>query len=132
MTPWRALCGDREHRRPRRELSRSRSSLTTSGASPRRARLGGVPFKLSFDSAVGQRERHVIGFSFDRISGQVRITIDGNPVIQKYLLLSTSSISEFNFEVGLAERHRVVIQIERKWLFAPLRPLVCRLFIDGK
>ncbi|MDL4816895.1 hypothetical protein [Actinomadura opuntiae] len=84
---------------------------------------------LWFD--VGQAETHRVAFSFDKWTGHLVITVDGVPVTQELHLFSLSLAEHWTFEVGVEERHSVVIEKRRKLLLAGVRPQAVRVWVDG-
>jgi hypothetical protein len=84
---------------------------------------------LWFD--VGQAEIHRVAFSFDKWSGQLVITVDGIPVTQQLRLFSLSLTKRWALDVGVQERHSVVIEKKRKLLLAGFRPQTVRVLVDG-
>jgi hypothetical protein len=87
--------------------------------------------RLEFTFPVGESERHIVHFSFDQSWGFLTISVDGNPVIRDWRLISFSLTKQYRLTVGEKERHDVVIVKERKLVGAPLRSQTCRVFIDG-
>jgi hypothetical protein len=81
---------------------------------------------------VGQAERHRVDFSFDRMWGKIKITVDGSLVDTDRLLLSFRLTRRFQFNVGQSEQHAVVIEKTRKPLFGGLLPSDYRVWIDGQ
>lgn len=88
--------------------------------------------RLEFEFRVGEAEVHVVRFSFSQVSGMVKIWVDDKVVKRDIRLLSFTRFKNYRLTVGDAERHEVVIQKERPWLFAGLRQQVCHVFIDGR
>lgn len=89
------------------------------------------PF-MQFAFEVGQQERHQVSFSFDKVWGRLAITVDGQSVVKDLRVLSLSLIKRYEFTVGIDERREVVIEKERKLLFAGFRPQTCRAYVDGR
>ena len=87
--------------------------------------------KLEFSFSVGQTEAHLVHFSFDQAWGFLTISVDGQPVIKDWRLISFSLTKRYCFTVGEKETHDVVIVKERKLIGAPIRAKICRVFIDG-
>jgi hypothetical protein len=87
--------------------------------------------KLEFKFAVGQREPHIVHFSFDQAWGFLTISVDDKPVIKDWRLISFSLSKRYRFTVGETEKHDVVIIKERKLVAAAVRSQICRVFIDG-
>ena len=86
--------------------------------------------KFSFD--VGVHERHQVAFSFDKFWGGLSITVDGEPVRRELRVMSVDLVKRYQFTVGVDERHNVLIEKERKLLFAGFRPQQCRAYVDGQ
>lgn len=86
--------------------------------------------KFSFD--VGQQERHRVDFSFNQFFGNLSIHVDGVAVRLDFRFLSLNLVKRYEFPVGQQERHHVVIEHERKLLFAGFRPQKYRVFVDGQ
>jgi len=84
-----------------------------------------------FSFEVGKSERHLVHFSFDRLLGGLKVTVDGVPTIRDLRTVSLSLVKEYQFRVGANEVHEVSIRKERKLIFAGFRPHICRVFVDG-
>jgi len=80
---------------------------------------------------VGRQERHQVGFSFDRLSGNTKISVDGALVDTERAIFSVKLTKRYEFGVGQAEKHAVVIEKKRKLLFAGFRPSTYSVFVDG-
>ncbi|KAB2373232.1 hypothetical protein F9B16_28965 [Actinomadura montaniterrae] len=80
---------------------------------------------------VATAEIHRVAFSFDKWSGQLVITVDGIPVTQELHLFSLSLTKRWAFDLGVQERHSVVIEKKRKLLLAGLRPQTVRVLVDA-
>ncbi|RFU39531.1 hypothetical protein DZF91_21810 [Actinomadura logoneensis] len=81
---------------------------------------------------VGAEEVHRVGFSFDKRSGSLVITVDGVPVRHQVVMLSLRLTRRYVFPVGVRERHLVRIEKKRKLLLAALRPQEIRVFVDDR
>lgn len=80
---------------------------------------------------LGEQERHQVTFSFDKIFGRLTISVDGKPVKRDVRVISLRLVKRYEFPVGTRERHIVVIEKERKLLFAGFRSQICRAYVDG-
>ncbi|OLT32649.1 hypothetical protein BJF79_35760 [Actinomadura sp. CNU-125] len=80
---------------------------------------------------VGQYERHRVEFFFDRMWARVKISVDGEVVLTKRMLLAWRKTERFQFTVGHEERHEVVIDKTRKTFAPGFRPSTYRVFADG-
>ncbi|GAB3938896.1 hypothetical protein [Micromonospora vulcania] len=86
--------------------------------------------RFTFD--VGVRERHEVTFSFDKFWGGLSILVNGQPVRQELRVLSVELVKRYEFVVGQEERHAVLVEKERKLLFAGFRPQQVRAYVDGQ
>jgi len=86
---------------------------------------------MQFSFMVGINEKHQVDFSFDQMIGNLQILVDGQPKVRDLRMFSLSLSKRYEFEVGQAERHQVVIEKKRKLFLAGLRPQRYRIFIDG-
>lgn len=84
-----------------------------------------------FSFRVGDAEQHMVTFSFNKFWGPLQITVDRVPVVKDLRMFSFNLVKQYEFQVGVAEPHKVVIQKQRKLLFAGFQPQLCRVFIDG-
>jgi len=87
---------------------------------------------MQFSFMVGITEPHRVDFSFDQFWGRLEIKVDGLPVVDEVRTLSASLTKRYDFVVGVAEKHHVAIEKERKLLLAGLQPQQYRIFIDGQ
>jgi hypothetical protein len=86
---------------------------------------------MQFSFNVGVNEKHRVDFSFDQFMGNVEIKVDGQPTVKELRLFSLSLVKRYEFTVGVAEQHAVVIEKKRKLFLAGLRPQHYRIFVDG-
>lgn len=72
-----------------------------------------------------------VHFYFNQLLGPLKISVDGKPIIQKFLMFSRSTSRRYQFRVGKEEQHEVMI--EKVWprFNAGFRKQTCRVFIDG-
>ncbi|MFI6265285.1 hypothetical protein [Micromonospora sp. NPDC051006] len=87
---------------------------------------------MKFSFEVGVEERHQVTFSFDKVWGGLSITVDGQPVHRELRVLSVELVKRYQFTVGVQERHDVLIEKERKLMFAGFRPQQYRAYVDGQ
>ena len=87
---------------------------------------------LDFEFGVGEQERHRVHFLFDQVVGNLSIEVDGVAVIKELRVVSLKLSKPYRFTVGIEERHDVVIELNRKLLFAGFRPQTCRIWVDGQ
>ena len=86
---------------------------------------------MEFEFQVGSQERHHVRYSFDKTWGRWSISVDGKQIKGGRHLFSVTPTRRYRFTVGEAERHDVVIEKTRKMVAAGVRPMVCRVFVDG-
>lgn len=87
---------------------------------------------MQFSFRVGVREQHQVDFSFDQFIGNLEIKVDGQPVVKDFRMFSLSLTKRYEFTVGHAEQHHVVIEKKRKLFLAGLRPMQYHIIIDGR
>ena len=61
----------------------------------------------------------------------MRITVDGDPAVQRFEVLGIPLTKEYCFRTGTAERHDVTIVKTRPLFVAWLRPQLVQAFVDG-
>jgi hypothetical protein len=82
----------------------------------------------NFSVEIGEKEKHVVSFDVDRLTGATAIKVDGNPV-QKGRIWTMGS-KEYNIEVGAEEKHSVRFVVKIPW--RQWRQWPCDAFVDGK
>jgi hypothetical protein len=87
---------------------------------------------MQFRFDVGEQERHRVGFSFDQVWGPLRITVDGVPVVRRFLVFHLGRTRRYQFAVGDRERHTALIEMRRHLVFGAFRPWTYRIFVDGE
>jgi hypothetical protein len=87
---------------------------------------------MQFSFRVGVREQHQVDFSFEQFIGNLEIKVDGQTVVKDFRMFSLSLTKQYEFTVGQAEQHQVVIEKKRKLFLAGIRPMQYRIFIDGQ
>ena len=87
---------------------------------------------MQFSFRVGVREQHQVDFSFDQFGGKLEIRVDGEPLVNKFRLLSLKLIKRYEFTVGQDEPHQIAIEKKRKLFLAGFRPQQYRIFVDGQ
>jgi hypothetical protein len=92
----------------------------------------GLDIDFGFD--VGEEEKHRVEFHWGQLFGRVRITVDDEEVVQKNraVNLGSTKVRKFEFPVGTAEQHHVLIEKETPRLLAGARKQKCRAFVDGE
>ena len=87
---------------------------------------------MQFSFLVGVDEKHRVDFSFDQFMGNLSILVDGETAVKDFRMFSLNLTKRYEFTVGVAERHNVIIEKKRKLFLAGLRPQQYRIFIDGQ
>ncbi|HEY5838850.1 MAG TPA: hypothetical protein VIT19_07430 [Pyrinomonadaceae bacterium] len=87
---------------------------------------------MQFSFMVGITEPHRVDFSFDQFGGRLEIKVDGISIVDEVRTISVSLTKRYDFVVGLAEKHHVTIEKQRKLLLAGIQPQQYRIFIDGQ
>ena len=80
---------------------------------------------------MGDSEKHRVEFSFNQILGSLRISVDGEFIVREFSMFSLSTVRRFEFKVGVAEPHDVVIEKSRKRVLGGLLPQKCTVIVDG-
>ena len=87
---------------------------------------------LSFHFMVGSAEPHLVSYSFNQVSGALRIAVDDEPIVKKWQLFSFKTVDDHAFSVGKIERHDVLIRKSRERWFGGFLPQSVEAFIDGQ
>jgi hypothetical protein len=92
----------------------------------------GLDIDFAFD--VGEAENHRVAFHWGQLFGRVRITVDFMKVLEENnaVSLGSSATRKFEFSVGDAEVHAVLIEKTRKRFLGGARKQTCRAFVDGE
>ena len=85
---------------------------------------------MTFD--VGVDEKHRVRFSFNKVWGNLSITVDGVNIVRTIRIGSIHLVKHWDFEVGSQERHAVRIEKHRQRLFAGFRPQPVYAYVDGQ
>jgi hypothetical protein len=109
--------------------------------------------KFSFE--VGDREKHMVDFSWNQFWGALKIRVDGRLVKSKAITLSSPTnlfgeleappeekwnvggleiqlVERWSFEVGEQEKHQVSIEKERAKLIAWAKPQKYQVYVDNR
>ena len=86
---------------------------------------------------VGDKERSRIDFTRNPLSGGLQILVDGRLVVEcaAYSLaagFSFGRVRRYEFAVGRAEKHQVVVEHETPAFLAGFRRQTYRVFTDGQ
>ena len=68
---------------------------------------------MKFNFAVGKAEAHELEFTLDRVSGDLKILLDGTKVVQDSQKQSADLdvIRRYELNVGEAEKHKVAFMV---------------------
>lgn len=94
----------------------------------------GMGLDIDFALDVGKEEKHRVAFHWGQVFGRVRITVDDVQVVEKNQAISLRSprTKKFEFSVGQAEVHDVVIEKTRRRILGGARRQQCRVVVDGE
>jgi hypothetical protein len=81
---------------------------------------------------VGEKERHVVTFAFNKFWGNLSIKVDGVAIRKELRMMSVNLVKRWEFTVGEQERHQVVIEKRRELMFAGYRPQPVTAYVDGR
>ena len=90
---------------------------------------------MKFVLEIGDKEKSKVEFSRNWFTGAMKIFVDGRRVAHQSPLSPATHYSvllkrHYEFEVGKAEKHKVVLENERPLLLAGFRALTYRVFVD--
>jgi hypothetical protein len=91
---------------------------------------------MKFVLEIGDREKSKVEFSRNWFTGAMKILVDGLRVAHQSPLSPATHFAvklkrRYEFEVGEAEKHKVVLENERPLLLAGVRAHTYRVFVDG-
>ena len=84
--------------------------------------------KIVFD--VGKEEKHYVVFTFSQLFGSIEIQVDGVQITSETQMFSHQLVKNYEFDVGVKEKHSVRIEKERKLFLAGFRKHKYRVFVD--
>lgn len=87
---------------------------------------------MNFRVEIGGREKHLIEFTYNQITGILTIQVDGRVVRRDWRFISFTTRKVYSFTVGEQERLFVQIEKERRLFLAFLFPQQYRVIVDGK
>lgn len=87
---------------------------------------------MELDFQVGEREQHTVYFSWDQMSGSLKITVDDADVVSTVRMFSAKLVKSYEFTVGDTETHVVRVNKRRKLLLAGFRPQSVQALVDGR
>jgi hypothetical protein len=92
---------------------------------------------MKFVLKIGDKEKSNVEFSRNWFTGAMKILVDDRRVAHQSPLSPATHLSvtlkrHYEFEVGKAEKHKVVLENERPLLLAGFRAHTYRVFVDGQ
>ena len=87
--------------------------------------------EMSLDFNVGSDPSHLVSFHFNKMVGNLVISVDGNPVIKDFRLFSLKSTKRYELLVG-EPSHEVAIEKRRPRIFAGFRSQEIVAYVDGE
>ena len=92
---------------------------------------------MKFTLEVGDKEKHRIGYYRNWFFGTERLWADGLLIASRSVFSPSNYVSfplcrRYEFVVGQAEQHTVILEKQRPLLFAGIRPHIYRVLVDGK
>jgi hypothetical protein len=92
---------------------------------------------MNFVLEIGDKEKSKVEFSRKWFTGAMKILVDGLRVAHESPLSPATHFGvklkrHYEFEVGKAEKHKVLLENERPLLLAGVRAHTYRVFVDGR
>lgn len=87
---------------------------------------------MKFEFEVGQNEKHLISFYFNKFLGNLEIKVDNEQVIKDFRTHSIELTVSYDFTIGVSEVHDIKISKVRPLFFAGFRSNSYQVFVDGK
>jgi hypothetical protein len=84
-----------------------------------------------FEFEVGESEKHRVRFYFNQSLGPLKIWVDENLVVRKFLMLKLSTVQCYEFPVGVSEKHTVSIEQSRRRMMGGFLPQSYVVSVDG-
>ncbi len=66
---------------------------------------------MKIEFIVGTLEQHQMELSFDHRRGDLRVLMDGTPVLQDMPRLARNSIKRYELNIGSGEKHMLALQL---------------------
>jgi uncharacterized protein (DUF58 family) len=79
---------------------------------------------------VGRHEPHRVVFSYNKVWGNLAVTVDGSPVVRDLRMFSLGLTKTYRFVVGVQEAHQVRIEKDRALFLAGFRRQPVRAYVD--
>ncbi|OCB71834.1 hypothetical protein B0A79_14960 [Flavobacterium piscis] len=85
---------------------------------------------MKFTVEVGEKEKQIISYSFNKFWGNVKIIVNGKKVKSDFRLYSTNLSKIYDFEVGTIEKHHIKIEKIRPLIMAGYRSNTYKIYVD--
>jgi hypothetical protein len=66
---------------------------------------------MKIDIVIGETEQHQMEFSFNGLSGDLIVLMDGEPVLQDSAKLAMEPVKSYELSVGECEKHTLAFQL---------------------
>jgi len=86
---------------------------------------------MEFTVEIGENEKQLIFFSFNKFWGNLKILVNEKKVISDFLTFSRGLIRSYEFKVGTNETHEIKIEKIRPQLLAGIRTNTYKVYVDG-
>jgi hypothetical protein len=87
---------------------------------------------MKFTVEIGNEEKQVISYSFNKFWGNVLVTVNGEKVKSDLRLYSLKLSKMYEFTVGTIEKHTIKIEKIRPLVMAGFRSNTYRVYVDGE
>ena len=87
---------------------------------------------MKFTVEIGENEKQVIFFSFNKFWGNIKISVNGKTIIRDIRTFSVDLVKSYEFKVGEKEIHNIRIEKIRPLLLAGLRSNEYKVYVDGE
>jgi len=87
---------------------------------------------MKFTVEIGNKEKQVISYSFNKFWGNVKIAVNGKKIKSDFRLYSLDLTKTYEFAVGVNEKHDIKIQKIRPLIAAGFRSNTYRIYVDDE
>lgn len=87
---------------------------------------------MKFTVEIGENEKQVILFSFNKFWGNLKISVNGKAIIRDIRLFSINLVKPYEFKVGEKEIHNIRIEKIRPLVLAGFRSNDYKIYVDGE
>jgi hypothetical protein len=86
---------------------------------------------MKFTVEIGENEKQVIFFSFNKFWGNLKISVNGKTILKDVRMFSVNLVKQYEFKVGQTEIHNIRIEKIRPLIFAGFRTNEYKIYVDG-